>query len=151
MTRKRSAGLMMFVLLLVVSGCASYGKISTMGQELTIEMLRENWRNYHVYWTGLSEIKPSGILFDPKDDDRTLAFERHNWSKVENEDFLSVLIGGSQANWVFHPVLYRLLGPDDRLYGYIYTGYWNVVTKRIDDKTLWVYSLPGRLEGEHED
>jgi len=43
------------VTLLVIFGCATYGKIRPMGQELTIEMLRKNWQNYDVYWTGLSE------------------------------------------------------------------------------------------------
>jgi hypothetical protein len=149
--RRRTAVSMMLVTLLVIFGCATYGKIRPMGQELTIEMLTTNWQNYDVYWTGLSEMKPTAILFDPKNDERTLAFERDNWSKVKNEDALSMVVGGSQANWVFYPVLYRLLGPDDGLYGYIYTGYWSVVTKPVDQKTLWVYNLPGRLEGENKE
>ena len=141
----------MLVTLLAIFGCASYGKMRPMGQELTIEMLRKNWQNYDVYWTGLSEVRPTGILFDPKDDDKRITFERDKWFRVEKEDSLSMLIGGMQANWVFYPILYRMLGPDDSLYGYIYTGYRNVVTKPVDQKTLRVYNLPGRLEGEHED
>ena len=149
--RKRTAVLMMLVTFLVIFGCATYGKIRPMGQELTIETLRKSWQNYEVYWTGLFEMEPTAILFDPKNDDRTLAFKRDNWSKVENEEFLSMLIGASQASGVFYPVLYRLLGPDDGLYGYIYTGYLSVVTKPVDQKTLWVYSLPGSLGGAYKD
>ncbi len=149
--RKRTAVLMISATVLVILGCATYGKVRPMGGELTIEMLRKDWQNYDVYWTGVSEMQPTAILFDPKNDGKRLAFKAQDWSKVNNEGFLSMLISGSQSNLSFYPVLYRMLGPGDVFYGYIYTGYPSVATKQVDQETLWVYSLPGRLERENQE
>ncbi len=146
--RKRTSVLMMLVTLFAVFGCATYGKVGPMGQALTIDTLKKNWQNYDVYCTGFSELKATGILFDPRNHDKRLTFERDKWFKVEKEDSLSVIIEGMQDNTVFYPILYQLLGPDDSAYGYIYTGYRYVVTKPVDQKTLYVNNLPRSLEAE---
>ncbi len=149
--RERISVSMTLVALLALFGCATYGKTKPMGQSLNIDMLKKDCRNYDVYWTGLSLMQAVAIVFDPKDDGRMVIFERDKWYKVEDEGFLSMLIGGMQSNVVFYPVLSQLLGPDDTLYGYIYTGYPHVVTKPVDHGALWVYNFPGRLEREDQE
>jgi hypothetical protein len=130
----------------LISGCASYGKLRPLsGQEraMSIEALEKNWEDYAVYWTGLSVGEPSGIMFDPKKDDRKLTNEK--WIKVENKATLAELIGWIKMNRDYYPRLWTILGPDDRLYGYMYTGWRNVVIKEVDERTLYVHDLPAPL------
>jgi len=134
------------VLLFLVSGCSwykSYGKVrlqSGPGHRVTIQELRENWRDYTIYYAGMSVQHPSAIMFDPKKDSRTLASDK--WIKVEDQETLSELISWIQLTTEFYPRLQRILGPDDQFYGYFYSGWDHVLIKVVDERTLWVYDLP---------
>ncbi|MCJ7595944.1 MAG: hypothetical protein MUO52_14350 [Desulfobacterales bacterium] len=136
-------GTVVLLFAFLLSGCGGYGKLRALaGQEkaLTVEVLEKNWRDYTVYWTGLSVGEPSGIMFDPKDDDKTLVHDK--WTKVEDDETLAELISWIKMNRDYYPWLWRILGPDDQFYGYMYTGWRQAVTKAVDAKTLWVYDLP---------
>ena len=64
----------LIVVCLVISGCASwfadYGKIKHLTgdrkKQVTIDTLIENWKDYNIYYAGLSIKLPLGIIFDPK-------------------------------------------------------------------------------------
>lgn len=126
-------------------GCAPlnhYGRLSTGpwgGHSMTIEKLYENWGNYYVYYSGVNKGLLGGIMFDPRDDGRKLVGHEW-WTKVRDRELLSELL-----IWIsFHPYqtrLYKILGPDNELYGYLYSMRSDVLIKKIDDKTLWIDEL----------
>lgn len=144
-------------LLLFVFGCtlARYGRItreyaSTGG--LTIETLRENWQDYDVYYAGIAEDNPRGIMFDPKGDDRRLTGDR--WVRLEDKESVSrVILWLENMGPELRPYLFRIIGPDQQVYGYIYTETNKVVSKAIDPKTLFVFDLelPETVRSSHSE
>jgi hypothetical protein len=141
-----------FVLLFLMSGCfSSFGKIrpqSGNGESLTIEDQEKNWTDYTVHYAGLSPNRPSGVLFDPKNDGKTLLpGSNDRWRKIEDKEILSEVI-----DWIktqdfpgYHPTLYMVLGPDDQLYGYLFCGRSDVTIEVFDDRTMFVNDLPDPL------
>lgn len=130
----------------LISGCAGYGKLRPLsGQDraVSIEVLEKNWRDYAVYWTGLSVQEPSGIMFDPQSDGRSLVNDK--WKKVEDEKFLAEIISWMKINRDYPPWVWKILGPDDQFYGYMYTGWQFGLIKEVDEKTLHVYDLPAPM------
>ncbi|MBU2498938.1 MAG: hypothetical protein KKE57_08565 [Proteobacteria bacterium] len=130
----------------LISGCAGYGKLRPLsGQDraTSIEALEKNWEDHAVYWTGLSVGEPSGIMFDPKKDDRTLVNDK--WTKVEDEKTLAEIISWIRINRDYPPLLWRILGPDDQFYGYMYTGWRFGLIREVDERTLYVHDLPAPL------
>jgi hypothetical protein len=131
----------------LLSGCAwlkGYGKVrlaTEYGDGMTIQKLQENWTHYYVSYAGISVSNPAGIMFDPKDDGRKLVGDR--WTRVEDGKTISEIISWIKTYIQFYPRLHVILGPDNQLFGYIYYawGYDYVVTKVIDDHTLYVYDL----------
>ncbi len=129
----------------IISGCSGYGKLrlqSRYGNDVTIEKLKENWQDYIVYYTGYATNNPSGIMFDQKNDNKTLMNDK--WIKIEDQETVAEVISWIKIQdfTIFYPRLYRILGPDNKFYGYLYTAWDHVLTKVVDDKTLWVYDLP---------
>jgi len=137
----------------LVSGCSwlkSYGKLSSQygpGEEVTIQELEENWEDYTISYAGyhgsFSIKHPSAIMFDPKKDNRDLIGDK--WTLVENQRTLSKLISSIQAQerWGgYYPRLWRILGSDDQFYGYLFSGWYHVVMKMLDDRTMYVNDLP---------
>ena len=129
------------VSLFLMSGCSGYGKLrSHSGYEdkVTIEGLKENWNDYTIYYAELYVGKPAALMFDPKDDGKTLTGDK--WTKVEDQETLSDIISRMERAR-YGPRLYRILGPDDQFYGYLFSFRHRVVTKAVDDSTLYVYDL----------
>jgi len=139
------------IIMLLFSGCASmltgYGKLrpqSMRDQRVAIEELEENWENYVIHYAGLSVGTPAGIMFDPKGDDRTLTGEK--WIKVEDKETLSELIGWMKTYTEFNPQIWRILGPNNEFFGYLFYPSHrmyadNVVIKIIDNKTMYIYDV----------
>ena len=141
------------LLMLLVAGCSglmSYGKLRPAygpGEALTIQDLTRNWRDYNVYYAalhaGVSIDHPSAVMFDPKNDDRTVNFSR--WAKVESEETLAKLIDSIQTQppvGGYYARLWKLLGPDGQLYGYLFTPWDHVVAKVREPGTMLVYDIP---------
>ncbi len=148
MTIKRyiRLALMAVVLIYIISGCSGYGKLrleSRYGDDVTIEKLQENLPDYTVYYAGYAVNNPSGIMFDPKNNDRTLQ-PTDRWTKLDDKESAIEVISWIkiQDSSVFYPRLYRILGPDDQFYGYLFSAWNHLTTKVVDDKTLRVYDLP---------
>ncbi|MBA7648984.1 hypothetical protein ES703_56776 [subsurface metagenome] len=133
----------------LVYGCAGYGKFviqSSPGERVSIEELQKNWNDYTIYYSGLSETRPRGIMFDPKHDNRRLVGDQ--WIKVEDQQMLSKLVSWMQFPKRGYPELYRILGPDDEFYGYLYhNGHRRAVAKVVDDRTMYVYDLTPSYHG----
>lgn len=141
----------MCLIVLMISGCMAwserYGKIRYLtsdDDEITIHTLIENWEDYHIYYAGLGVRLPLGIMFDPKDNDTMLVGDR--WKKVENKQTLMEIARWIYPNTQYDPKLSRILGPDDRFYGYLYHSYGSVVLKLIDDRKIYVYNLEEPIE-----
>ena len=137
----------------LISGCAltqGYGKIRPQPdstEKMTTQALWDNRNDYNIYYAGyygnVSIKHPSALMFDPKGDDRVLKGDR--WTKVTNDIWLAKLIrsietqesiGGPDSK------VWRILGPDDQFYGYMFSGWDHVVMKEVDDRTMLVYDLP---------
>ncbi len=132
-------------LLFLISGCVigNYGRITreyAADSGLTLQVLKGNWQDYDVSYAGMAKDNPRGILFDPKKDDRKLRGDR--WVELLDEEEISTVILWIENNDPkLRPYLYRLIGPDQQVYGYVYTATNHVVSKAIDDKTLYVFDL----------
>lgn len=139
------------IIIFLFSGCASmltgYGKLRPQpmtSESVTIEVLEKNWEDYVIHYAGISVGTPAGIMFDPTDDDRTLTGDK--WIKVEDKEILSELIGWMKTYIEFNPQIWRILGPNNEFFGYLfYPSYLmyadTVVIKVIDDKTMYVYDV----------
>lgn len=148
MTMKRymRIALMAVVLMYIISGCSGYGKLrlqSRYGDDVTIEKLQENLPDYTIYYAGYAVNNPSGIIFDPKNDNKTL-MPSERWTKLDDKESVIEVISWIkiQDSSDFYPRLYRILGPGDQLYGYLFSAWDHLMTKVVDDKTLRVYDLP---------
>jgi hypothetical protein len=139
------------IIMILIAACATilpgYGKLwpqPMRGEKVTVEQLVENWENYVIHYAGLNVGNPAGIMFDPKDDDRTLTGEK--WIKVEDKETLVELIGWMKSYTEYNPQIWRILGRNNEFFGYLfYPSYRmyadNVVIKVLDDKTLYVYDV----------
>ena len=137
------------IIMLLFSGCASmltgYGKLRPQpmrGQTVAIGELVENWEDYVIHYAGSSVGTPAGIMFDPKNDERSLTGDK--WIKVEDQQTLSELIGWMKTYYAYNPQIWRILGPDNQFYGYLYYPHAhneNAVVKVVDDTTMYVYDL----------
>jgi len=133
--------------MVLMSGCSwmkGYGKIRLSSEQangVSIQQLEENWNDYHIMYAGHSSSIPAGIIFDPKGDSRELVGNR--WTRVNDSKSVSEIIGWLNTYNQFPPQLRVILGPENKLYGYIYypEGYDHVVAKVIDETTLSVYDL----------
>ena len=132
--------------LFLVSGCGSYGKLrlpSGSGEIMTTQQLKETWQKYNVLATGVELNVPSAILFDRKEDGREIVGERW-WTLKEEKDVHETIdrIESQPPLAAFYPRLWKMLGPDGHLYGYIFTAWDHVVMTIGDDNTMRIRDLP---------
>jgi hypothetical protein len=137
------------IMVFLFSRCAAfltgYGKIRPQpwhGERVTIQELQENWKDYTIYYAGLSVGTVAGIIFDPKNDKRTLTGDK--WIKVEDKETLSELISWMETYTAYNPQIWRILGPGNELYGYLYypqSYEEHAVAKVVNDTTMYVYDL----------
>ena len=141
-----------FVLIFLMSGCVTYGKLSLdsgRAEKMTIQKLQENWDDYSIHYADWRTVGwPGGIIFDPKKDARALLSDK--WTKVVDQETLLQVINSMEAK-SRDPKLYQILGPNDEFYGYMYLGpNRNKVTmfiKVVDNNTMWISDLqPHKLE-----
>jgi len=144
--KKYSVAVGVIALLLIASGCGSYGKLrlqSGPGETMTTQQMKENWQKYNVLATGVELNVPSAIIFDRKEDGREIIGERW-WMLKEEKDVHETIdrIESQLPLAPFYPRLWKMLGPDDHLYGYIFTAWDHAVMTIGDDKTMTVMDLP---------
>lgn len=128
------------VLALGCAGCApgGYGRIRLAGPEMTIGRLAKNWKEYHVAYAGVRVSLPNAILFDPKNDETTITLQEY-WTPVDDQETLGDLLAWIRSFRIYGPaILYKIEGPDNRVFGYLYTLDTSAYIKVIDDNTLWI-------------
>ena len=141
--------LVMFLPFTFILGCITgnkYGRLNinlSKRTGITIERLFEHWNDYEVYYAGVHEGVPSAIAFDPKDDDKKLTFHEW-WTRVVSDKQLKAQIISLLADRP-EPYLWQILGPENGVFGYMYTPHNSVYIRVIDQKTLWVDELTLRL------
>jgi hypothetical protein len=146
---------------LVIWGCVSwqknYGKLKIIpknSNEITIQNLIDKWDDYNIYYSdqydGFSVRSALGIMFDPKNNDTTLVGDR--WKKVNDQNTLAEMTQWIVLNTQYEPWLNEILGPDGRLYGYLYYSYGVVTLKMVGDNKMYIFNLeePPDQEGDHE-
>jgi hypothetical protein len=144
--KKRVLIISLMSVVLIVAGCGSYGKLrlqSGPGEAMTTPQLKENWEKYHVIATGVEPAVPSAIIFDRKDDGREVIGER--WWELKDYKWVSEAIDRIEAQGSvaqYYPRLWKMLGPDDHLYGYMFTAWDHAVMTAGDDKTMRVMDIP---------
>jgi len=144
--KKRLASVSLICLFFVFAGCGSYGKLRLQygpGETMTTQQLKENWEKYHILATGVEPNVPSAIIFDRKDDGREIIGER--WWELKDYEAVSETIGWIEVQpliGVFYPRLWKMLGPDEHLYGYMFTAWTEAVMTIGEDKTMRVMDLP---------
>jgi len=130
---------------IIITGCSGYGELvieSKNEAEITIEKLIRNSDDYDIHYFGYGEKFVSGIIFDPKKDNKKLLLG-NMWVEINEQTTISDIvkrIEGSDFQG-FIPTLYKIIGPDGVFYGYLFTGWFHIVLKKIDDDTLSVYGL----------
>jgi len=130
---------------IIITGCSGYGKLlieSKNEAELTIEKLIKNSDDYDVHYFGLGEKFVSGIIFDPKKDNKKL-LPSDLWVEINEQTTISDIVKRIKGSDFpsFIPTLYKIVGPDGVFYGYLFTGWFHIVLKKFDDDTLSVYGL----------
>jgi len=139
-----------FLIAFIIYSCASwqknYGKLRILPEsrnESTIQNLIDKWNDYNIYYSDIFEgYNPRaalGIMFDPKNNETTLAGDR--WKKVKDQKDLIEMTKWIYSNTQYEPWLNEILGPDGKFYGYLYYSYGFVKLKVVDDKTMYVFNL----------
>ena len=145
MDRRRTVCLLGVILSLFVLGCAGdYGKITVVDEgEMTVAALVKNWSNFNIYYAGSKPEMPVAVLFDPKNDGKNLQVDPR-WEKVTDEKSLQHMVNFIRTRTpqgVNMPRLWKVLGPDDAMYGYVYTLLVKLVITPIDQNTIRVENL----------
>jgi len=138
--------LIIMALVLFAAACSNYGKLRYQNPsraEVTVEDLINTWDAFHVYYSGYDVNNAAGILFDPKADDKTLK-PTDRWIKVADKETILELTSWIKLDDIpgYLPNVHKIYGPDDALYGYIYSGWYHAVAKVIDENSMLVYDLP---------
>jgi len=147
MALKNLAGLAIpgFVVLLLLSGCGGgYGKLSVeSNSDITVDTLLRESESYVMYSDGVFPNIPAAVIFDFRNDSRAINVGPR-WQKVADRNKAETLVGlirqepGRGPNI---PRLWRILGPDDYLYGYVYTWLTRLDMTMVDETTLLVENL----------
>ena len=139
----------------VVSGCAAwlqnFGKLKRIPEgpnQMTIQKLIDNWNDYDVYYSdqysGMSARSPLGIMFDPKDNDTRLTGDL--WKKVSDQKTLIEMTRWIYPTTQYEPWLNEILGPDGRLYGYLYYSFGFATLKQTGENEMYVFNLNAPIE-----
>ncbi len=127
----------------LAAGCAGYGstRYDRHDQQRLTELMA-GFENYQVFYSGMSEAFPSGIIFDPREDGKTIA--RKKWNRVENRDQAEKLIRGLGSYQDYPARLYLLTGADGQPYGYVYTAYKqnNIFVRQLSENEIYVLEMP---------
>jgi len=155
---KKHKFLNVFLIVLIISSCASWQKnsgklrmIHKSQNDVTIQNLIDKWDDYNIYYSdiydGYHPRAALGIMFDPKNNETTLAGDR--WKKVKDQKDLIEMTKWIYSNTQYEPWLNEILGPDGKFYGYLYYSYGFVTLKVVDDKTMFVFNLEEPREKEN--
>ena len=143
MDTKKLAGIVILILIFIMGCSGNYGKIRKQtGSEgkVTLAELRDSWDDYDIYYGRRSNSYADAIMFDPKNNSTRLSGD--SWIKIEDPETLDQTIKDIQSLYNYARV-HLIEGPDNQVFGYMYyPGYFLVVVNVVDERTLYVSSLP---------
>jgi hypothetical protein len=125
---------------LLIAGCAAgnYGKMrEEESARMKLDTLLLDWQNHNIYYGGTNPDRPIAVLFDPKSDGKNLEVEGRWWSVSDEKTMLNA-VGRINMLPGAIPRLWRVLGPDDSLYGYVYTPLMKLDITVVNEKTMRV-------------
>jgi hypothetical protein len=128
------------ITLALVAACA--GTYDNLKPEekggMTVETLVNNWQNYNVYYLGDFSL-PYAVLFEPKDDGKTVKVG-DRWSRGPSQETARNQVAqiSSTGRGVNIPRLWKLVGPDGSVFGYVYTTAVQLNTSMVDSNTMMV-------------
>jgi hypothetical protein len=122
------------------AGVPKFEPLSRGDKSATLDDLKRNWTRYAVSYGGGSVGLASALIFDPKDDNRSLVGE--GYREVKDKETLDRVISVIESYISFNPTLYKIYGPDREFFGFVFTAHYRPVPQKVDDKTL---SLPNWL------
>jgi len=129
---------------LLIAGCAG-GNFATMKPEdsgrVTLDTLVRDWQSYNVYYGGRNPDRPIAIIFDPKSDGKNIEVEGLRWWSVQDEKTLLDAVGRVKMLQETVPRLWKVLGPDDSLFGYAYTPLIRLNTVVVNENTIRMVSF----------
>ena len=138
---------------LFISGCAGsagQGRLdippSDAGRR-SIEALTDNRQDYDVYYSGYYAGDATSIVFDRKGDGRTIRLAGATWTKVPDPETLTTVIHGIKANNDFSPRVWNVIGPDNRPYGYLYTGWHLINVLSVSENVITIAGIPATYDG----
>jgi hypothetical protein len=132
--------LLIFSGFLIFSACAGIVRLQQTPREVqenTLEELMERWEGYYIYATVWRGGQVKAIIFDPKADDKRILADR--WVLVQSKEELSGLMARMKSGQT--PRLFRILGPQENMFGHIYTPNRDVQVQLIDEQTIRVYEI----------
>ncbi len=136
--------IIILILFLLIAGCTgSYGRIVKQPDntpKVTIDDLKQSWNDYYIYSGSRDGVRPSALMFDPKDNGKTLTGD--SWIKIDEEHkFLDAL---RIVNIVSSNAQVALIkGQDGKTFGFMYyPPFLHVPVKIIDTNTLYIMALP---------
>ena len=125
--------------------------VRAKNQQQIKQELEMNWSRYTIYY-----IPEHAALFDPKDDDNTLAVS-NRWTKFEGDKktWVGILQQNTQTEDRFFDRLFgsitgfqEIIGPDEQFFGYLVHEKLDMVSlKVIDRNTRRIYYSPQKKEG----
>ena len=109
-------------------------------EKITIQKLKTEWQNYQIYYTGINLEQPTGVMFDPKDENTISMSDR--WTQVEDENSLKELLEWMELRYTTaRPYIWRIRGSGGKVFGYLYTPTNSVRVKQIDENTMYVFDI----------
>jgi hypothetical protein len=108
-----------------------YGKLelaSKGSDSMSIGKLQKDWQNYSVYYVGVDISTAYAAVFLPKSAAKSLTGDR--WSEVKDQDTVRRLISTIHSRNIAERSarLWKILGPDREVYGYMYSARsWAVI------------------------
>jgi hypothetical protein len=113
---------------------------SGTGKEVSISDLVDHWQDYDVYVSTLNGAR----LFAFKGPETHITVSDH-WARVNNKSHLGGIVNDIETQppmGQYFPRLWKVVGPGDRLYGYLLTAWTHVVMTKVNENTLFVQNLP---------
>jgi len=134
--------LLLIFLFTECSDLSMYGRLRGVSQkDISITSLVDNFNSFYVYFSGPNRESAAAVIFDPKDDQREIVVEK-GWEKVEDKRSLKEIIHWMRADILFPPRLNAIIGPDNQVYGYIFTYLIHIYTRSLGNQRLWIGYLP---------
>jgi hypothetical protein len=116
-----------------------YGQLKKAESGMGIEQLADHFDDYHVSYAGVAINKPTAVLFDPKGDDRSITLHPY-WTPVKDRAELSEILNYMRPVYT-QVYLYRVMGPGEQVFGYIFMLNVSPLIRVVDEKTLWIGNI----------